>query len=131
MKKTLACLSFALLFCLAANTVHAQYGLQLKVGYNANIPVGTFQDFMGKNSFRGFNGELTLPLNNKLRLGLGVSHADYWERFGREVYTTKEGQQISAVLTNSIQTTPILFKAEYTPAPKGLIRPYIEAGVGG
>ncbi|MBC8034744.1 MAG: hypothetical protein H7Y03_11400, partial [Chitinophagaceae bacterium] len=42
-----------------------------------------------------------------------------------------EGQQISAVLTNSIRTTPILFKAEYTPATKSLIRPYIEAGIGG
>lgn len=113
----------------SAGTLRAQSGLQLRVGYSTAMPLGTFKDFMGKNSFRGYNGELSYPITERFRIGLGVSFSDYYEKFPRQTYQTQEGV-ISAVLTNSIQTTPIQVKANYDLTKEGLIRPYVGIGAG-
>src|SRR5688500_4080795 len=104
MKKFIIYTIFTVFVACSANTLMAQEGLRLKLGYNTAMPVGSFKDFMGKNSFRGFHGELTYPINDKFDIGLGIASQDYYEKFPRQLYETKDGV-ISAVLTNSIQTT--------------------------
>lgn len=103
--------------------------LKLKIGYNTGMPIGSFKDFMGKNSFRGFHGELTYPINDKFSIGLGIASQDYYEKFPRQLYDTKDGV-VSAVLTNSIQTMPILVKGSYNLTNSGLISPYVGLGAG-
>lgn len=125
---------FAYILLLSAGMVsvsrtHAQEKLQFKIGYNTGMPVGEFSDFMGKNSFRGFLGELNYPVTSRLKVGLGVSYNDYYEKHPRRIYETKDGT-ISAVVTNSIQTTPIQLKAYYD-LTDGYIRPYAGIGIGG
>ena len=109
--------------------VHAQDQLMFKVGYNTGMPVGTFKDYMGKNSFRGFLGEISYPVNERLKIGLGVSFNDYYEKLPRQLFEFPEGT-LSAVVTNSIQTTPIMIKASYDLINKGWIRPYAGIGAG-
>ena len=109
--------------------VQAQDRLMLKVGYNTAMPVGTFKDYMGKNSFRGYRGEILYPVNEQLKIGLGVSYNDFYEKLPRKQYQTSEGT-LSAVVSNSIQTTPIMIKGDYELTKNGLIRPYVGLGAG-
>lgn len=108
--------------------IYAQQRVQFKLGYNTGMPIGEFKDYMTKNSFRGFLGELSFPVNNRLKLGLGVSYNDYYEKVPRQIYETKDGT-LSAVISKSIQTTPIQFKGYYD-LTDGNIRPYVGIGLG-
>lgn len=129
MKKLLISGLFGIVFALGATEAEAQDRLLFKVGYNTGMPVGSFKDNMSKNSFRGFLGELSYPVNERLKVGLGVSFNDYYEKLSRQFYSFDEGT-VSAVLSNSIQTTPITFKAQYELTKSGWIRPYAGIGAG-
>ena len=130
MKKIFIYISvFIAVVAVCSSTAIAQEGVRMRLGYNTGMPVGSFRDFMGKNSFRGYNGEISFPLNEQLRIGLGVQSNDYYEKFPRAVYDTKDGM-VSAVVTNSILTTPILVKANYDLNKKSVVRPYVGLGAG-
>lgn len=109
--------------------LQAQDRLLLKVGYNTGMPVGSFKDHMTKNSFRGYRGEIAYPVNERLKLGLGVAFNDFYEKLPRQNYHTSEGT-LSAVVTKSIQTTPIMLKGQYELTKKGWIRPYAGLSAG-
>ena len=123
--------AFIILISAAAmySEAQAQDRLMLKIGYNTGMPVGSFKDYMGKNSFRGYRGEVLYPVNEQLKIGLGVSYNDFYEKLPRQQYQTSEGT-LSAVVSNSIQTTPIMIKGEYELTKNGLIRPYVGLGAG-
>lgn len=128
MNKILIYALFAFTFVLATAGVKGQDRLMFKVGYNTGMPIGSFKDYMGKNSFRGYVGELVYPVSEQLNVGLGVSFNDYYQKHPRQLYELQEGT-VSAVVSNSIQTTPILVKATYELTKTGWIRPF--AGLGG
>ncbi len=107
----------------------AQDRLLFKIGYNTGMPVGSFKDYISKNSFRGYRGELLYPINEQLKVGLGVTFNDFYEKIPRQNYQTSEGV-LSAVVSNSIQTTPIMIKGEYELTKSGWIRPYVGLGAG-
>jgi opacity protein-like surface antigen len=111
------------------SSVQAQDRLMFKVGYNTGMPVGSFKDYMSKNSFRGYRGEILYPVNEQIKIGLGVSYNDFYEKLPRQHYQTSEGT-LSAVVSNSIQTTPIMVKGEYELTKNGWIRPYAGIGAG-
>ena len=117
-----------IVFAFGITSTSAQDRLLFKVGYNPGFPIGKFKNSMGNNSFRGYLGELSYPINEQLKVGLGVSFNDYYEKHPRQLYELEEGT-VSAVVSTSIQTTPILLKAQYELTKTGWIRPY--AGIGG
>jgi outer membrane protein W len=130
MKKIIVLTGFCFALTMCMNTAHAQVGeVQMKIGYNTGMPVGSYKNFMEKNSFRGYFGEVTYGISDQLRVGLGVQYNDYYQKFPRQIYETKDGT-ISAVVTNSIQTTPLLLKANYELTRKSLVRPYVGLGAG-
>jgi opacity protein-like surface antigen len=129
MKRLIINIFIVLIAAFAFTEVQAQDRLQFKVGYNTGMPIGSFKDVMSKNSFRGYRGEINYPVNEQLKIGLGVSFNDYYEKISRKEYQTSEGA-ISAVVSNSIQTTPIMIKGEYELLKKGWIRPYVGLGAG-
>ena len=129
MKRITIYFATALVLLTASLSLNAQDKLVFKIGYNTAMPLGTFKDYMGKNSFRGYRGEIAYPVNERLRVGLGVSFNDFYEKHPRQTYQTTEGT-LSAVITNSIQTTPIMLKASYDLTNKGWIRPYAGIGAG-
>lgn len=126
--KLAAAILLTITLFLVSDNAMAQQRLQFKVGYNTGMPIGEFKDFMGKNSFRGFLAELNYPVSERLKVGLGVSYNDYYEKLPRQIYETKDGT-ISAVVSNSVQTTPIQLKAAYD-LTGGYIRPYVGLGLG-
>lgn len=129
MKKSIIFIGILALAAFSAGSANAQERLRLKIGYNTGMPVGNFKDFMGNNSFRGFHGELSYPINRTISVGLGVATQDYYEKFPRQLYQTKDGI-ISAVLTNSLQTTPVMLKGNYNFSKEGRLVPYAGIGAG-
>jgi opacity protein-like surface antigen len=128
MKRIIKFALVAAVFLMGTASAYSQDKLMFKVGYSPGFPVGSFKEFMGKNSFRGYMGEIAYPVTEQFRLGLGVSYNDFYEKHPRQVYELNEGT-VSAVVSNSIQTTPIMIKAAYDLTKTGWIRPYV--GIGG
>ena len=105
--------------------------LILDLNYNYSIPVSGFKtDLISNNSPRGFRGELMYPFNDKLEAGILFGYQDYYQKYPRTLYNISKTQDISAVISNSIQTTPVLLKAKYFPLNSPVIKPYISVGAG-
>jgi opacity protein-like surface antigen len=111
---------------LIVNTATAQ--LKLKIGYNVSVPVGSFRDVMDP-SYRGAMGEINYAITPAIKVGLGVSYNDFYKRMPRQVYNT-DGGTVSAVVTNSMQITPVMAKGTYSFITTGMIRPYVSIGGG-
>src|SRR6266540_1078215 len=83
--------------------------LQFDINYNISIPGGSFKtDAVDKTSFRGWTANLLYNVTDKISIGLGTGFQDFYQKFPRAVYKLQEGGEVSAVITNSIQTIPIL-----------------------
>ena len=130
MKKIIVYTGICLALLMCVNKTQAQIGeMQMRIGYNTGMPVGSFKNFMDKNSFRGYFGDVTYGITDRWRVGVGVQYNDYYQKFPRAVYQTKDGT-ISAVVTNSIQTTPLVLKGSYELTRTSLVRPYVGLGAG-
>lgn len=103
----------------------------LNLSYTVSMPTSDFHNFISNNSYRGWEGSLLFGLNEKWALGLGVGFQDYYQKYPRAVYKGSDGSDISTVVTNSLQTTPVMFMAQYNFLPGKAIQPYINIGVGG
>lgn len=129
MKKIVRYAGLSALILVSVLSGQAQQKLQVRLGYNINTPLGSFKNTVSNTSFRGFSGEVLYPINESFSVGLGTSFNDFYQKYPRQVYATSEGH-ISAVLSNSIQTTPLLVKANYGLIQTGFIRPYVGIGAG-
>jgi hypothetical protein len=110
----------------------AQKGtLKLDLNYNYSIPVSGFKtDLISNTSPRGFRGGIMYAFSNKLEAGLSFGYQDYYQKYPRSIYALSKTQDVSAVLSNSIQTTPFLLKARYFPLNINTVKPYISVGAG-
>jgi outer membrane protein W len=105
--------------------------LQFDINYAAGIPSGSFKsDAVDKASFRGWTANLLYNITDKISVGLGTGFQDFYQKYPRAVYKL-DGGEVSAVLTNSIQTIPILAEFQYRFLPGNIIQPYVGVGVGG
>ena len=94
------------------------------------MPAGDFKDLVNKTSYMGWTGNLMYGINNKISVGLGTGFQDYYQKYPRDVYKLTSGGDISAVITNSVQTIPILAMSHYNFLPAGKVQPYAGVGVG-
>ncbi len=115
-------------------TAQAQKGqLKFDLNYNYSLPVGAFKsDLISKGSAQGGTGSLQYYLTNQWAVGLGAGYQNFQQKYPRTLYEMSKTQTISAVLTNSIETTPIVAKATFRPLAdkSGLVQPYVTAGAG-
>jgi outer membrane protein W len=70
-------------------------------------------------------------ITDKISIGVGTGFQDFYQKYPRDVYKLSEGGEVSAVLTNSIQTIPILAQFQYRLLPGKMVQPYVGVGVGG
>jgi opacity protein-like surface antigen len=106
--------------------------LQLDINYAVGIPAGSFKsDVVDKTSSRGWTANIMYNATNRLSVGLGFGFQDFYQKFPRAVYKLEEGGEVSAVLTNSIQTIPLLAQAQYRFLPGKAVQPYVGLGLGG
>ncbi len=131
MKKIKKLLVVCASICFAFSAKAQQGTLKLGLNYNYSFPVSGFKnDLISNNSPRGFMGELMYSFNNKLSGGLLFGFQDYYQKYPRTIYHLSNTQDISAVLSNSIQTTPVLLKAKYFLTPSSYLKPYISLAAG-
>ena len=85
-----------------------------------------------ERSSRGFNGALMFGISKKLSAGLMFGYQDFYQKYPRNIYPTGDHQVTSAVLSNSLQTLPVVAKAMVTPlaGSHSFIQPYISFGAG-
>jgi opacity protein-like surface antigen len=122
----------ASLFLLLNIGAQAQgHRVMMNVNYSVNVPTGNFSDYIGKTSFRGWNASITYRINEKIAIGATTGFQDFYEKTARAMYKDAEGSDISAVVTNSIQTIPLLATVHYSLSAGQSIQPYVGLGVGG
>lgn len=113
-------------------SAYAQKGVtKLDIGYNVALPQGSFKDNINNTSYRGFEASVVHGINNNLSIGLGTGFQDFYQKNARQVYKLSDGSDISAVLTNSIQTIPLLAQVKYSFTPAAAVQPYAALGIGG
>src|ERR1700712_767798 len=131
MKKIKYLMTGFVLFCSAA--VFAQdEGLTLKLNYSMGIPTGSLKNNIVNNtSWKGFGAELMYHASNSFSFGMEAGSQNFYQKYPRQLYKQSDGSDISAVVSNSIQTVPILLKAQYSFLPEKPVRPYIALAAGG
>ena len=119
-------------FLVGAFTMEAQQGVvKITLGPSGATPMGQLKNLVNKTTFRGADISIMYGINDRLSAGLNGSFHDFYQKFPRAVYKLTDGSDISAVLTNSVQTIPFLATAEYNLGPKGYLQPFVSAGAGG
>ena len=113
------------------NTSAQRGELRMTAGIAGATPSGDFKNVVDKTSLRGADVTILYGINDKFSAGLNIGFQDFYQKFPRSVYKLSDGSDISAVLTNSIQTLPILATAKYSFLPQARVQPYATAGVGG
>lgn len=121
------------LFALLSFTaVQAQKGVtKATIQYNMGLPTGSFNSNLSETSLRGFKADVLHGLNDKLSIGFGTGFQDFYQKNPRQVYKLTDGSDVSAVLSHSIQTIPLLATARYSFTPGAAVQPYAGLGVGG
>jgi hypothetical protein len=122
------------LLVMASVSAHAQQGdLKLDLYYNYSNPLGSFKnEYISNSSPRGFAGDIMYNIDRRWGVGLYFGYQDYYQKYPRAVYSPDKNEDISAVVSNSMQTAPVLVKGMFTPLGNStsFIQPYISAGAG-
>ena len=94
-------------FMFSSLSAFAQKGtLQMNLNYNYGIPLGAFKsDAVKDNSPRGGRGSIMYSFSDRLSGGFESGYQDYYQKYPRNMYQLSGSQEVSAVLTNSIQTS--------------------------
>jgi hypothetical protein len=133
MKKTIGLFSIIIISS-ALLHVNAQKGeWKLNLNYNYSLPLGSFKnDIISNNSPRGFSGDFMYSINDRFSAGLYGGYQDFYQKYSRDLYQTGNHEVTSAVLSNSIQTMPILAKGKFMPlgARHAPVQPYLSVGAG-
>jgi len=123
---------FPVLFTLLFSVVQAQKGeTKLNIGYNVALPINDFKNFVSATSYRGFNASVLHGISEKVSIGFATGFQDFYQKNPRQLYHFSDGGDISAVVTYSIQTIPLLASVKYNFNPSASIQPYASMGVGG
>ena len=131
MKKVKIIIGFFIIFGFGLTANAQNRPLKLDLNYNYSFPLSGFKnDLVSNGSPRGFMGGLFYSFNNHLSGGLAFGFQDYYQKYPRTIYDLSKTQQISAVLTNSIQVTPVMLKAKYFPNTSSFLKPYVSLGAG-
>ncbi len=129
--KKLRFLIFLVAAVLSGATVQAQQGdLRVSLNYQWGIPTGNLKNLTSDVSPRGWSGYLSYGITNQIAVGLEVGFQDFYQKYPRQVLHAP-GSDVSAVITNSIQTMPVLLKGKYTFKPEAPVQPYAALGIGG
>jgi hypothetical protein len=105
--------------------------VKLNINYGVGVPAsGSFKDYVGKTSLRGWNANVMYEVNDQWSLGLGVGSQDFYQRYPRALYKTNDGGDLSAVVTNTVNTMPILVQGQFNLLPEAKVQPYVGLGVG-
>ena len=134
MKKIISLIFSIVILSAFALRTNAQKGeWKMSLNYNYSLPIGSFKnDIIGKSSPRGFSGDFAYGINDRFSAGIYGGYQDFYEKYPRRLYETGNHEVTSAVLSNSVQTIPILVKGMFMPfgGKHASVQPYLSAGAG-
>lgn len=119
---------FSCLLCLGANS--QQRTLKLDVAYKTAMPVGNFRNLTDKASLNGWEAAIMYGLTDLVSVGFQTGFQDFYQKYDRQVFHGP-GNDLSAVITNSVQLMPLLVKGAYKFTASGAVQPFVSLGVGG
>jgi opacity protein-like surface antigen len=112
--------------------VHAQTGLvRMNISYAPSFPTGSFHKFINDPSYSGFDMAFMYGINDKVSVGFNTGFRDYYQKYPRQVYKLADGGDISAVVSNSVQTVPLMLKANYNLRTGKRLQPFAGVAAGG
>src|SRR5689334_22858901 len=99
---------FSLFLVVLFSAAQAQKGeTKFSISYNVALPMGDFQNVVSSTSYRGFNGSILHGVSDKVSVGFASGFQDFYQKTDRQTYHFSDGSDISAVVTNTIQTIPL------------------------
>jgi hypothetical protein len=133
--KKISYLGLVFLFVFLSSASFSQTGgnVKMKLNYNIGMPVGNFKgNYISNTSLRGGSGELGYWFNPRVAAGLNVGYQSYQQKFARQTYKVEGNQTISAVLTNTVETMPVMVTGTFAPLANTskTLQPYLSAGAG-
>lgn len=116
----------------SATVVSAQQGLsKISIQHSTHLPVGSARGFVENISPRGFSADYSYFINNNFSIGFAGGYSDLYQKKDRQTYTYTE-TEISAVKSHSLQSIPLMLKANYGKIKEGsLFQPYAGIAAGG
>lgn len=123
---------FSIFFSVLCSIAQAQKGeTKVSINYNVALPMNDFKNVVSSTSFRGFNASILHGFSDNVSVGFASGFQDFYQKNGRQLYHFSDGTDVSAVVTNTIQTIPLLADVKYNFSPGGTVQPYVAAGAGG
>lgn len=108
----------------------AQQGrFKLDVNYQVGLPAGNLKNAVEKTSWRGGEVAFMYGATDALSVGIAVGSQDFYQKYPRTVIHSS-GQDVSAVVTNSIQVMPVMAKGSWKLGPMGPVQPFVSLGAG-
>jgi outer membrane protein W len=117
-------------FAIAISAKAQQDKVQIGIRHSVGIPVGSFNNEVSNTSARGGDLSILYGINDNISIGGSIGFQDFYQKYPRQIYKTTDGEDLSAVLTNSIQVTPLFLTGKYNFLPHKTIQPYASLGVG-
>jgi hypothetical protein len=122
-----------LVFTLVVLQTQAQERNTITIKYQYALPMGDFKkNLIGNGSPRGGAISILHAVNPKWRVGGTLGYQDFYQKDPRNTYRMDDGSDISAVVSNSLQTTPLMATGMFQPlgADSSRLQPYILGGAG-
>jgi len=115
----------------AGSSAYSQQGTwKLNLNYGAAFPGSNMKTMFNDPSYRGWSGAVLYGATDQLQVGLEAGFQDFYQKNARAVYS-EGGSDVSAVVSHSVQTMPIMVKGKYMFTNEGMLRPFAGLGVGG
>jgi hypothetical protein len=108
--------------------------LSMGIQWQAALPMGGFKNnLVNGSSFRGASIDVLYRIAPQWKIGGGVQYQDFLDKTPRALYSLGDGSLVSGVLSNSIQTIPVMIKGMWLPMgnnDESPWQPFVQAGAG-
>lgn len=115
---------------LGAGALGQQGSWKLNLNYGVAFPGSNMKTMFNDASVRGWSGAVLYGVTDQLSVGLQTDFQDFYQKNDRAVFN-EDGSDISAVVTHSVQTMPLMLKAQYRFVKEGMLQPFAGLGIGG
>jgi hypothetical protein len=108
--------------------------LSMGIQWQAALPMGGFKNnLVNGSSFRGGSIDVLYRIAPQWKIGGVVQYQDFLDKTPRALYSLGDGSLVSGVLSNSIQTIPVMIKGMWLPMgnnDESPWQPFVQAGAG-
>ena len=119
----------AVMLLVAAGAMAQQGRFKADLSYQVGLPVGNLKNVIEKTSWRGGEVAFMYGVTDALSIGFAVGSQDFSQKYPRTIIHSS-GQDVSAVITNSVQLMPVMAKGSWKLSPMGPVQPFVSLAAG-